>query len=150
MTRFLIVFSLLFVFKATSQVANQPVKWLFNYQSTNDTSGFIIITAEIEKDWHIYSINQSGDGPIATSIAFDEEDDYLLIGKIVEPEPKTLFSEVFAMEVKSFSDHAIFKQRIHLKSVQLKQITGRLEFMACTEFSCLPPKTIDFNITIKK
>ena len=61
-----------------------------------------------------------------------------------------LFSEVFAMEVKSFSDSADFKQQIQLNSLQIQQITGKLEFMACTEFSCLPPKTIDFVIDLSK
>jgi hypothetical protein len=145
-----IVFSFLFVFGATSQVVLQPVKWFFNYQKINDSIGTVVISAHIDKDWHIYSIHQNGDGPIATSISFNEEDDFKLIGNTEEPEPKTLFSEVFAMEVKSFSDSSDFNQQIQLNSLQIQQITGKLEFMACTEFSCLPPKTIDFVIKIKK
>lgn len=145
-----IVFSFLFVFGATSQVVLQPVKWFFNYQKINDSIGTVVISAHIDKDWHIYSIHQNGDGPIATSISFNEEADFKLIGNTEEPEPITLFSEVFAMEVKSFSDSADFKQQIQLNSLQIQQITGKLEFMACTEFSCLPPKTIDFVIKIKK
>ena len=145
-----IVFSFLFVFGATSQVVLQPVKWFFNYQKINDSIGTVVISAHIDKDWHIYSIHQNGDGPIATSISFNEEDDFKLIGNTEEPEPKTLFSEVFAMEVKSFSASAEFKQQIQLNSLQIQQITGKLEFMACTEFSCLPPKTIDFVIDLSK
>lgn len=150
MRKFLSFFSFLFVFSAISQVSSQPVKWHFNYHKINDTSGIVIFSAKIEKDWHIYSLNQKGDGPIATSIAFDNEDGYNLIGITEEPEPKSLFSEVFAMEVKSFSEAVDFKQKINIKAELVNQITGKLEFMACNETSCLPPKTIDFVVDLNK
>jgi thiol:disulfide interchange protein DsbD len=126
------------------------VKWVFKYLPESATKGTVIIKAEMEKDWHIYSVHQTGDGPIATSIVFDKSDEFELLGELIEPEPKSIFSEVFAMDVKSFSDQVEFHQKIQLNSSKTSKIYGQLEFMACTEFSCLPPKTIMFEVDLSK
>ena len=140
---------LFFLFIFINSVSAQPVSWNFSYKKKDKTLGELIFSANIEKGWHIYSIHQTGDGPIATSILFDENKSISFINGLVESTPEKKFSEVFGIEVSSFSSHAEFRQELKINSKSNTVIKGILEFMACNEVSCLPPKTINFEVQIK-
>lgn len=142
---FLVSFLSLFSF---SQTNLNPVKWDFSFEEINDKEGFVVLKATIEDKWHIYSQKQNGDGPIPTSFKFIQAKSYSMIDSTLEPVAEKLYSEVFGADVISFSKEVIFKQKIQRKNKKQFQIKGELEFMACNDASCLPPKTVPFVITI--
>lgn len=140
--------TLLFSYSGFSQSALNPVKWEYSYESLNNKEGFVVIKATIEKDWHVYSQNLVADGPIPTSFVFSANPDFEPVEKTVEPPAEKVYSEVFGAEVTSFSTEVIFKQKIKRKNLNAFDLNAELEFMACNNSMCLPPKIIKFSVKI--
>jgi thiol:disulfide interchange protein len=137
----------LFCLTAFSQILD-PVKWRYSSEIVNDKEAYIIITADIEPGWHIYSQDVEDGGPIPTSFKF-EPGNYQLIGKTVEsPAPKIKFDNSFKMNVATLEKTVVFKQKIKLTKPEI-QVSGSLEFMVCDDKQCLPPDERTFNISIK-
>ena len=144
----LFIFSLLYTQSGFSQAVLAPVKWEYSYEKVNNTEGYILIKARIDKDWHIYSQHQSADGPIPTSFLFSANADFYPIGKTEEPAAEKAFSEVFSTEVISFANEVVFKQKIKRKNLNSFDLNAELEFMACNNNTCLPPKVVKFSLRI--
>ncbi|MDP2385284.1 MAG: protein-disulfide reductase DsbD family protein [Bacteroidota bacterium] len=145
---FLFAFSLLLPDLGFSQAVLNPVKWEYSYEKITNTEGFILMKARIDKDWHIYSQHQSTDGPIPTSFLFTANADFDPIGKTEEPTADKAYSEVFSTEVISFGNEVVFKQKIKRKNLNSFDLNAELEFMACNNNTCLPPKVVKFSVRI--
>jgi len=125
-----------------------PVTWDFGYEKKGDNQYDLVITATIEKGSHIYSMDIPAGGPIPTSIRFDTIPGYSLQGDTWEPvKPEELFDEAFGMKIKSFSDKAEFRQKITGNTASFT-VTGEVNFMACNNVTCSPPKDVEFEIRI--
>lgn len=143
-----VAFSLLLANLGFSQAALNPVKWEYSYEKITDSEGFVLMKARMDKDWHIYSQHQSSDGPIPTSFVFNANADFEPIGKAEEPDAEKAFSEVFSTEVISFANEVVFKQKIKRKNPNSFDLNAELEFMACNNNTCLPPKVVKFSIRV--
>lgn len=120
---------------------NDPVKWNAVYGDTKDE---IIITANIEKGWHIYSQNVSSEvGPIATNFNFSSENNYELIGKPTEEGAKEEFDKMFDAKISSFENQAIFRQKIKRKNPAEFKSPVKIEYTTCNSAQCFPAKTIE-------
>jgi len=148
MKNFFLSLLLLITISSYSQVALNPVTWVFSFEAINDKEGYIVLKATIEDKWHIYSQKQNGDGPIPTSFKFTNSKSFVAIDSTMEPNAEKVYSEVFGADVISFSKEVVFKQKIQRKNKKEFEIKGELEYMACNDNSCLPPKTIPFIITV--
>ncbi len=136
----------------TSQGFSQiksPVKWSFTVNQNTPSTAELIITANIEKKWHLYSQYMEEGGPIVTSFVFNKDKAYKLDGKTSEPKPHAEYDEMFKMTVKYFNDKAIFKQKIKILSNQDFTVKGSFEYMVCNEGSCIPFQDNTFEFKIK-
>ncbi|MCC9138115.1 thioredoxin family protein [Pontibacter silvestris] len=125
------------------------MEWSFNAKPASDQEVSLTFTANIDGNWHIYSQHIEDGGPIPTSFTFTPSSDYELVGKTVEvTKPKSVFEEVFSMNVAYFEHKAVFTQKVKLK-VPATTIKGTVEFMACNDRQCLPPDEVEFNIQAK-
>ena len=140
---FIVFVLLLTSFFSRAQVL-EPVKWSFETKILNDTEAELLLTAKIDKTWHLYSQHLPEDGPVATSFTFEKSKNYKLLGKVVEPKGKKEYDKNFEMEVTYFADKAIFRQKIQMLTNQAFEIKGELEFMCCDDSRCLPPSVVDF------
>jgi thiol:disulfide interchange protein len=148
---------LIFLFLAVSTQAQfpdpnakiyHPVKWSFSSEKLNGNEHNLIITAKIEKGWHVYSQFIDDGGPIPTSFKFKSSSDFKLVDKVTEtPKAVTAFDKNFNMQIAWHKDQVIFKQKISLL-VPKTSISGTLEFMVCNDERCLPPAEIEFTIAI--
>jgi thiol:disulfide interchange protein len=148
---------LIFLFLAVSTQAQfpdpnakiyDPVKWSFSSEKLNDNEHNLIITAKIEKGWHVYSQFIEDGGPIPTSFKFKSSADYKLVDKVTEtPKAVTAFDKNFNMQIAWHKDQVIFKQKVSLLVPQTS-IAGTLEFMVCNDERCLPPAEVEFTIAI--
>ncbi len=134
-------------FTAFSQIYN-PVKWKTSTEKLSDSTYNLVITANIEENWHLYSQNVPEDGPIPTAFTFTKSDDFELIGKPTEEEGHTVDDKVFNMKIKYFETKATFKQKIKIVANKTLNIKGEVEFMTCDDTSCLPPTYVDLNFSI--
>ncbi|MBP7274024.1 MAG: thioredoxin family protein [Saprospiraceae bacterium] len=127
-----------------------PVKWSYDTKKISNTEYDLIFTANIQDGWTIYSqYLESDDGPVRTSFDFFKNPDYQLVGKASEGGgKKTMYDNVFGMELIKFYHNAIFTQRIKVTPGKALKIKGYHTSMACDASKCLPPKEVDFEFNI--
>ena len=126
-----------------------PVKWDVQIEKISATEFDLLYTATIEKDWHIYSNEAVEDGPIPTTITFNNTGKgYELEGKIREGKGHVAFEEVFDKEIKYFEGISVFRQKIKT-NIDSGNISSELEYMACSNGQCLPPEIETFNFKFK-
>ncbi len=144
------ILSIIFLFLGYSvqgQILN-PVKWSYSSERINDKEANLIITAKIDKGWHVYSQFIEEGGPVPTSFKFSPSGDYKLVGKVTEePKPVTAFDKNFNMNISWHENQAIFKQLIKLTKPKTT-VSGTVEFMVCNDEKCLPPTELDFKIPV--
>jgi len=141
----------LFCLVATFTFAQfQPVKWSFAAEKISDVEYNIVITADIQNGWSVYSQFLDSDmGPIPTSFEFFSDDAVQLVGKTLENGyRKESYDNLFNMNLVKFSKKAKFTQRVKLKD-KAQSVKGQLTYMTCDESSCLPPANLDFDIALK-
>jgi len=127
-----------------------PVKFKIESKKVSATEYDVIFNATIEKNWHIYSINQTGDGPNPTRIELNKSADYELVGKLKESKPIQEMDKVFDMQVAYFKTKATFTQRIKVKTDKTFNVTGKYEFQTCTDEMCTFPPAKKFSLSIEQ
>ncbi|MGC8825050.1 MAG: cytochrome c biogenesis protein CcdA [Bacteroidales bacterium] len=134
---------------ARAQVVD-PVQWKASYKSISATTGEIIFTANIDRGYHIYGAYFDEGGPVRTHFIFPASDAFSLLGKLKEVTPpvKKKDPAFDNMEITLLSKKAVFAQKIELKKKGELRIPVEVEYMACTDETCLPPvrKTIEVSI----
>jgi len=134
-------------FRIVAQIYD-PVSWSFSYEKKSTNQFELIFIATIENNSHIYSMDIPAGGPIPTTFRFDTVSGYTLDGKPFEvTNPEEIFDEAFGFKIKTFSHHAEFRQRISANS-PIVSVTGAVNFMACNNATCLPPRDVEFSIKI--
>ena len=127
-------------------LSQNKVDWKVDYDPLTET---VVFSASIDEGWHLYSqkINEEI-GPVPTTFTFEKSKQFKLIGKTEEPTPITEFDPNFDGELSYFKNSVEFTQKIKVKDTA--EVKGVITFMVCTDSMCLPPVTIDFNLTIDK
>ncbi len=145
-----LTFFTIFIFTAytvSSQIYD-PVTWEFGYEKKENNQYEIILTAIIEDGSHIYAMSVPDGGPIPTSFSFDTLDAYKLEGETYEViQPVEKMDEAFGFKIKTFSKKAEFRQKITAVD-QSFTVTGLVNYMACNNQTCSPPKDVEFSVTI--
>ncbi|MCU0409224.1 MAG: thioredoxin family protein, partial [Bacteroidales bacterium] len=134
-------------FGAKAQIYD-PVTWSFGYEKTGSGSYELIFTATIEEGSHMYALEVPDDGPIPTSIVIDTVPEYSISGMPFEvTKPEELFDEAFGFKIRSYSNTAEFRQSIK-GNVPSFTVKGLVNYMACNNATCSPPKDVEFEIRI--
>lgn len=144
--RFLIIFTSLFSAGILSAQKN-PVSWTFKVEHVKGDEYRFVATAIIQKNWKIYSLTEVEDGPVPTSFEFSNTTGCELMGSISELTTGVKkFDEFFGVDVLTFSGVADFG--VKLKKIEkVALLSGQLEYMTCDDKSCLPPKSVPFEVT---
>jgi hypothetical protein len=127
----------------------EPVKWTYATEKIGDNEYKITFNASIEDAWYVYSSTIADDGPIPTSINFDENEALKSVGAIVESGEVTKdgYDDMFDMNIKKFGHAATFSQTV--KTSGPTSLSGYMEFMTCDSVQCLFPDPIEFTIDAK-
>ncbi|WP_200976059.1 cytochrome c biogenesis protein CcdA [Echinicola sp. 20G] len=124
----------------------EPVSWKVESNAKEDGKVELIITAKIDAGWHLYSQHIDEGGPVPTSFTFNESAAFELEGEMKEvTEPTEKYDDMFLMDVRYFSDKAIFKQMIIAKEAK-GSVEGTVAFMVCDDTQCLPPNEVELSI----
>src|SRR5664280_7129 len=125
-----------------------PVTWDFSYEKKGEKQYELIFTANIEKNSHIYSMDITSGGPIPTSFRIDSLPGYKLDGSTFEvTKPVEVLDDAFGFKIKTFSNTAEFRQKITAVASSFT-VKGAVNFMACNNATCSPPKDVEFEIKI--
>jgi len=129
-----------------------PVSWDFALEKLSGEEYNLVYTANIDKGWTVYSQFTDDDGPVPTSINFEESEGIELVGKGVESgKKKEGFDKIFQLDVIKFlaDEPFVIKQKVKVKDAS-KPIKGYLTYMTCDKEKCLPPSDVDFGFNIEK
>jgi thiol:disulfide interchange protein len=140
--RFILAFvSLLWANMLFSQNA---VNWSFSSKDAGNCQVDLIFTASINEGWYTYSqFLESNEGPVPTTIVFQEGPHFKLVGKAVETgDKKTEYDNTFDMKLTKFKHNAVFTQRVEVKDPS-KPILSTITYMVCNSEMCLPPRDVD-------
>jgi thiol:disulfide interchange protein DsbD len=146
MKNLILIFVFIGSFLQLGNTQPKPVKWAFNYEKVSDTEYTLHFDASINKGWVIYGMEET-DGPIPTSINFEEGDFALNDGIVSQSESTVAHDDIFMIELEKFKKEAIFTQNITAQSGTT--VTGWVTFMTCDGEKCLPPTDVDFSFDLK-
>ena len=142
-------------FNAVAQFGQQqitnPLKWHTAVEKTGDDTYNLIIEADIEDGWHLYS--QFNDPMGSLPIEFEWQNakgNYEVIGKAKEINTHKAYNKVFKVTETFFSKHAKLIQPVKVLNKNLKKIDVTLYGQACKE-SCIQIKeNLSFDLTKAK
>ncbi len=130
-----------------SQVLN-PVKWKFSSEIVRQNVYELRFSATIDKGWHMYGLNVPENGPIPTSFLFSPSSDVKYLNEITpEKNPEIEYDSTFEMDVELFSEQIAFTRQVEIPPEKQIILEGSVEFMACDDSRCLPPKEVEFVFT---
>lgn len=149
MIRSLLVICALFIgFNSFAQA--DVVQWKFESKKVSDKKYEVKLIAVVKNPWHIYSISTPDGGPVPTKISFTKNPLTSFDGNVKEVgKLETHFEEVFDVDTKFFNDKVEFVQLVNVRGNAKTSVTGSVEFMACNDKECLPPKSVPFTIALK-
>ena len=89
-----------------------PIKWESSFEQISDTEYNIVMKANIDPGWNIYSqFLDRDDGPIATQFVLESGSHFEKIGDATEEGTiKKAFDQVFDMEVTKIFETATFSK----------------------------------------
>jgi hypothetical protein len=140
----------IFLFGVMTLSAQNPVSWTFTSKKLANNSYEIHMTATMEKGWHLYSQTQPDDavaGPTTFTITSNPLIE--LVGKIKEVGKMEKFHDKeLEISAHQYSQTVNFIQTIKLKGKVKTSFSGSVEYQTCDDKKCLPPKTVNFKVSL--
>lgn len=138
----------LFAYAAQAQL--NPVSWTFTSKKIADKTYEIHLTATMQSGWHLYSQVQPEDAiAIPTGFKINSNPLISLDGKIKEVGKMEKFHDKkLEVSANQYSGKVDFVQVVKLKANAKTNFTGSVEYQTCDDEKCLPPKTVNFSITL--
>ena len=137
----------LFLFQGITAQIKDPVKFKYNINTLPNNEYEAVLTATIDKNWHIYSQDLPPDSGIPTEMKLTSKEGISLLGKVIEQGKKhDEFSEAFGAQIVYYSDKVLFKQKFKLKNnAKPANITAEITYQTCDDRVCLAPNTLEFE-----
>jgi thiol:disulfide interchange protein DsbD len=127
----------------------KPVHWDFSLEPLGAGEYDLVFTASIDDTWHLYAPDIPPGGPIPTSFNYTGSENFEVVGEIRElSEAKEVYDNSFDMNLRLYSNEAVFKQKIKVLTDQPFTIDGFVEFMSCDDERCLPPDEEEFSFSM--
>ena len=132
-----------------SAQVKDPVKFQLKINELKNNEYEAVLTANLEKNWHIYSKDIPEDSGIPTEMRVSGKN-IELIGKVTEAGKKEdEFSEAFGVRIVYYSNSVAFKQKFKLKNpVQPSNVIAEITYQTCDDRVCLAPNTLEFEQNI--
>ncbi len=115
-------------------------------------SAQVVVTAKIEKGWHLYSLTQPPGGSLATTLQLVPGKILKSAGKPVQPAPVKKRNPVFKITDELYENAVAFGMPVKIAAGAsgAQKAQARVRFMVCTDKTCLPPaeKSIPFAFNI--
>ena len=152
-----IITAILAVILGTLAMAAQPksnVTWTTSVDVDSRGEGAVTWTARFEPGWHIYGLTmpEIKDMPTyPTRFTVQPADGVTLVGEVETSRPaETHFDPVMSLELPMWEGEPVtFTQKIRLASPELStELSGSIEYMACSNKACTPPATENFSLQI--
>ena len=125
----------------------EPVTWSSTIKKISELEYDIILTANIEREWHLYSQYSAPGGAQAMVISKDENDkSFKLVGKAIESDTIKKFNDIFEVTETFFNDKAVLKQRILLANSDVTTVSINLFAQVCKQVCIQIDEDFSFKI----
>jgi len=133
------------------QNVTNPLKWHTSVEKTGDDTYNLIIQADIDDGWHLYSQFTDPNGSLPIEFEWQNaKGNYKVLGKAKEIDTHQAYNKVFKVTETFFSKHAKLIQPIKLLNKDVKKIELTLYGQTCKE-SCIQVKeNLSFDLTKAK
>jgi len=133
--------------------AQEPIKWSLAITNKGPLKAGqkveAILTARIDKGWHLYGLEEPDGGPPPTVIGVTTPKPFSLEGAITAPAPIKAFDPNFNLETEYYEDEAVFTLPLKLA---VGTANGRhtlkvtANWVTCNDRLCLPPKELTLSV----
>ena len=150
-SRALAMACLTFVALGASAQIEDPVTWKFGlYPSEQDGMHDLVVHAEVDTCWHIYSQdNDPNDGPVPTEFAFEWPAGVTAQSNMTECTPIEEYDPNFMLDLKFFEENVYWHQTLDLRGASSDAvIKGYVYFMVCDASMCLPPEEVAIEVRV--
>jgi thiol:disulfide interchange protein len=111
----------------------------------SETEAELVITARMDKGWHLYSFDPGGDGSlIAPEITVKKNADLELVGKVKE------VGKLVTEDIEGVGTIHYFKEKVDyvqkVKYKKLGKVQASVYYQTCDDKGCLPPTTEEVSI----
>jgi len=109
----------------------------------------VIVSAEIERGWHIYSLTQPEGGPLALRVTVSNGQSLIVAGAVSGPEPERQTLPAPALSHELHSGSVSFQVPVRTaEDIGTGRVDARLtiRFQSCSDDTCLPPRTIELPV----
>jgi len=147
-----LIYTLLLSMAATAVTAQikDPVSWTFEAKKKTADTYEVVLSANIQGKWHIYSQKTGKGGPIPTKVSFKTNPLLNITGAVKEVgKVEKIYDEIFQTDVLYLSNKVQYVQTVKLKGKAKTNITGTIEYMVCDDSQCLPPAKKSFDIKLQ-
>lgn len=133
----------------------QPVQWKASLVPgapvKPGTRAAIDLSGEVQQGWHVYALTQPAGGPIPLRISLDENDVAQIRGTTSGTDPIRIKDSSFQMETQLYRGDFTFHVPVEVKNPAAgKQVIPlNVRFQACSDRTCLPPKTVHLSIPVE-
>lgn len=137
---------LLFLGSNVQAQIKEVVKWNYQINQTGDNRYEAVLTASIEKGWHLYSKDLPENSGIPTKMNITSSH-ILPLGDLWEDGQKIEeFSKAFGAKIVYYSDSVKFRQAFRLKDASTQiPVATEITFQTCNDRICHAPNTLQFE-----
>jgi thiol:disulfide interchange protein len=110
----------------------------------------VVLTAQIEGDYHLYSLTKRDTGPNVTTLTLlDSGGALTAAGAGVQPTPHIELDPGFHIDVESYTGGVAFGLPVTLKAglTGAQKAGVKVRYQVCREGTCLLPKTVEVPLT---
>jgi len=139
-----------------AQVPVQPVQWeglAIPKTPVKQGSRFAVeLSAEIQNGWHVYGLTQVPGGPTPLRIALDENEAAQIAGAPSGTVPIKKQDPSFQLETQFYTQSLTLHIPLQVKqhsAIGKQSIPVSVRFQACSDRTCLPPRTVHLSIPIE-
>ena len=133
--------------------AQNPVSWSLESDAKGkslkkDETFKLNLKAKIEDNWHLYAVEQPGEGPYPTRITIAENLPFQIEGKITSSQAITKFDPNFDTDTSYFAKSAEFYLPLKTNAdTKTDDLAINVRYQVCDDKVCLPPKTVKVSFT---
>lgn len=127
-----------------------PIQWSSATEKISDTEMFLVFTATIQPNWHLYNLQIPEGGPLPTTFSIEKSKAIKYVGDVTPVStPIKAHDNNFDMDLEYFSDKAVFKQKINIAKGISTTVKASVNYMCCDDHQCIPPTEHKFVILVK-
>jgi hypothetical protein len=142
----ILLFLTCMVIVAVSFCQENHVSWGYEAKKKTADTYDVIITAEIEHPWHLYS--QLVKGPGRTSFVFKTNPLITKIGAVKEVGNLKKTVDEYVGEILSYSGKVQFIQTVKIKGNIKTNVSGTIQYLVCDDSHCLPAAKRSFDLKL--